>query len=349
MPTYRAVKFWEVHYPDPVRGTAGDPLTLGRRDDEFPGWIWATAADGREGWVPESWLRIDGAHGVLLRDYTAAELPLEPGDMVSGELLESGWLWANAPDGRQGWAPLNCLEPSAQRFGRGPAELRAISFETGFTRWAEGSVLARFGETHVLCNASIENTVPAWLKNADSPRGWLTAEYAMLPRSTLTRTPREQRWPKGRTQEISRLIGRSLRQAVDLSQLGPRTVTIDCDVLQADGGTRTAAITGGWLAAALALRPLILAGELPAGVLQRQIAAVSVGIVDGQSLLDLDYGEDAAADVDLNVVMMSGGDFIEVQGTGERSPFSRGDMDMLLDLAGAGISRLFAAQTAALA
>lgn len=236
----------------------------------------------------------------------------------------------------------------ARSNGRAANELRPISFDMDYTRWAEGSVLARFGETHVLCNVTIENTLPAWLKNADPPRGWLTAEYAMLPRSTLSRTPREQRWPKGRTQEISRLIGRSLRQAVDLAQLGERTLTVDCDVLQADGGTRTAAITGGWLAVALALRSLIAAGELPEGVLRRQVAAVSVGVVDGRMLLDLDYSEDVTAAVDLNVVMTAAGEFIEVQGTGEHAPFGRDDLDQLLDLAAQGIAVLCAAQQSAL-
>jgi ribonuclease PH len=227
---------------------------------------------------------------------------------------------------------------------RASTDLRPVSFEKGFTRWAEGSVLARFGETHVLCNVTIENRLPGWLKNADPPRGWLTAEYAILPRSTLTRTAREQRWPKGRTQEISRLIGRSLRQAIDLSRLGERTIIVDCDVLQADGGTRTAAVTGGWLAVALALRPLIAKGELPSDILRRQIAAVSVGKVEGQMLVDLDYTEDAAAEVDMNVVMTATGEFIEVQGTGENAPFARDALDSLLDLAATSIARLIAYQ-----
>ena len=347
MPTYRAVKPWQVHYPDPIRGAAGDRLTLGRRDDEFPGWVWAAAADGREGWVPESWLRPEGESGVLQRDYDAAELPLVPGDVVSGDLVESGWLWATAAGGQAGWAPLDCLEP-VRRDGRAPAELRPIAFETGFTRWAEGSVLARFGDTHVLCNATIENALPPWLKNRTPPQGWLTAEYAMLPRSTHTRSQREQRWPKGRTQEISRLIGRSLRAALDLSLLGERTITVDCDVLQADGGTRTAAISGGWVAVALALRPLIAAGELPAAVLKRQIAAISVGIVNGQPLLDLDYSEDSTAEVDLNVVMTATGEFIEVQGTAEGEPFDRDQLDTLLDRTAAGILQLATRQRDAL-
>jgi len=237
----------------------------------------------------------------------------------------------------------------ARADGRAPADLRPIAFETGFTRWAEGSVLARFGQTHVLCNVTIDNSLPPWLKNRTPPQGWLTAEYAMLPRSTHTRSAREQRWPKGRTQEIGRLVGRSLRAALDLSLLGERTLTVDCDVLQADGGTRTAAISGGWVALALALRPLIEAGDLPAAALKRQIAAVSVGLVGGQVLLDLDYGEDSAAEVDLNVVMTAGGEFVEVQGTAEGEPFPRTALDVLLDRAAAGIRDLCGLQLRALA
>jgi len=237
----------------------------------------------------------------------------------------------------------------ARADGRAPADLRPIAFETGFTRWAEGSVLARFGQTHVLCNVTIDNSLPPWLKNRTPPQGWLTAEYAMLPRSTHTRSAREQRWPKGRTQEIGRLVGRSLRAALDLSLLGERTLTVDCDVLQADGGTRTAAISGGWVALALALRPLIEAGDLPAAALKRQIAAVSVGLVGGQVLLDLDYGEDSAAEVDLNVVMTAGGEFVEVQGTAEGDPFPRTVLDVLLDRAAAGIRDLCGLQLRALA
>jgi len=187
--------------------------------------------------------------------------------------------------------------------GRSPDQLRPISFEPNFTRWAEGSVLVKFGHTHVLCNVTVEEKLPRWLRYQDDPHGWLTAEYALLPRSTQQRTRREQRWPKGRTQEISRLIGRSLRMALDLPALGERTLTVDCDVLQADGGTRTAAGYGRCAAVALALRPLIDQGILPPAVLKHQIAAVSVGIVDGAPLLDLPYAEDVAAEVDLNVVM----------------------------------------------
>lgn len=239
--------------------------------------------------------------------------------------------------------------PQARSHDRPLTDLRPVYFETGFTRWAEGSVLVRFGETHVLCNVTIDNKLPTWLKNAAEPHGWLTAEYALLPRSTLTRTDREQRWPKGRTQEISRLIGRSLRMALDLSLLGERTLTVDCDVLQADGGTRTAAISGGWLALALALRPLIESGALPASVHRAQIAAISAGLVGGRPLLDLDYREDVAADVDLNVVMTGESELVEVQGTAEGAPFSREQFDALLDLAAAGIKKIVVLQSETLA
>lgn len=228
--------------------------------------------------------------------------------------------------------------------GRSPNELRPITFLPHFTKMAEGSVLAKFGETHVLCNVTIDNSLPPWLRNQPEPHGWLTAEYAMLPRSTQQRTNREQRWPKGRTQEISRLIGRSLRMALDLSLIGERTITVDCDVLQADGGTRTTAICGGWVALQLALRPLIAAGVLPAAVNRQQIAAISVGVVDGVPLLDLPYVEDVAAEVDMNVVMTSAGLLVEVQGTGEKAPFSRTEFDALLTLAEQGIRQITAVQ-----
>lgn len=228
--------------------------------------------------------------------------------------------------------------------GRSASELRSIEFQPNFSQWAEGSVLVKFGNTHVLCNVTIDEDLPPWLRNAEPARGWLTAEYAMLPRSTHSRVKREQRWPKGRTQEISRLIGRSLRMAVDLSLLGSRQLIVDCDVLQADGGTRTAAICGGWLAVKLALQPLIDSDVLPAAVLKRQIAAISVGIVNGEALLDLAYGEDAAAEVDLNVVMASGEELVEVQGTGEKAPFSRSELEKLLDLSAEGINQLMRLQ-----
>lgn len=235
--------------------------------------------------------------------------------------------------------------------GRQDNQLRPVSFEIGFSKYAEGSVLVKFGNTHVLCNVTIEKSLPNWLKYKpeEEQHGWVTAEYAMLPRSTYSRTRREQRWPKGRTQEISRLIGRSLRMALDLKALGPRSLIVDCDVLQADGGTRTASITGGWVAVMLALKPLIASGEVPKSVLAHQIAAISVGIVDGRPLLDLPYVEDSAADVDMNVVMTGEGNFVEVQGTGESAPYSRTELDALLDLAAAGIKDLTQLQNNALA
>ena len=232
--------------------------------------------------------------------------------------------------------------------GRQFDELRRIEFEIGYTRWAEGSVLARFGDTHVLCNATVDEQLPRWLRNQVPPQGWLTAEYALLPRSTQSRVQREQRWPKGRTQEISRLIGRSLRMAVNLPRLGQRQIIVDCDVLQADGGTRTAAITGGWLAVALALRRLNGNRTTAHAALRRQIAAISVGIVDGDALLDLAYTEDVAAAVDLNVVMTGAGELVEVQGTAESAPFSRAMLQQLVDLAAGGIATLVERQQAAL-
>jgi ribonuclease PH len=224
--------------------------------------------------------------------------------------------------------------------GRSPDQLRPITFETGFSKYAEGSVLARFGDTHVLCNVSVDESLPRWLKNRANPHGWLTAEYAMLPRSTHQRINREQRWPKGRTQEISRLIGRSLRMSLDLDYLGERQLIVDCDVLQADGGTRTAAISAGWLAVSLALRPLIDQGIVNPKVEKHQIAAISVGLNNGLPILDLDYAEDVSADVDLNVVMTGEGDLVEIQGTAEKSPFHQDELVQLLALAGQGIRQL---------
>jgi ribonuclease PH len=199
----------------------------------------------------------------------------------------------------------------------------------------------------VLCAASVEDYVPGWLRGQG--RGWVSGEYALLPRSTHTRTRRERAGAGGRTQEIQRLIGRSLRAAVDLVALGEHMITVDCDVLQADGGTRTAAITGGFVALALALRKLRADGKLASDPLARAVAAVSVGIVGGELLLDLDYSEDSHADMDCNVVQTDGGAFVEVQGTAEGEPVSRAQLDALLDLAGGGIGRLITAQRAALA
>jgi ribonuclease PH len=223
---------------------------------------------------------------------------------------------------------------------RSPDQLRPVQFETHYSQYAEGSVLARFGGTHVLCNVTVDESLPRWLRRKPEPHGWLTAEYALLPRSTQTRTSREQRWPRGRTQEIARLVGRSLRMALDLKELGERQLIVDCDVLQADGGTRTAAVSGGWVAVNLALQALVTAGEVPSAVLKRQIVAISVGIVNGEPLLDLAYDEDVTAEVDLNVVMTASGEIIEIQGTAEKEPFARERLDTLLDLAAGGVEEL---------
>jgi ribonuclease PH len=222
-----------------------------------------------------------------------------------------------------------------------------LQFIRGYTAHAEGSVLVGFGATRVLCTASVEDGVPSFLRG--SGKGWVTAEYGMLPRSTHTRTAREAARGKqsGRTQEIQRLIGRALRAVVDLKALGERTVTIDCDVLQADGGTRTAAITGGFVALADAVDTLIKKRVLSASPLHGQVAAVSVGIYRGVAVLDLDYAEDSNAETDMNVVMNSGGAFVEVQGTAEGHAFRRHELDQLLDLAAQGIARLHDAQQAA--
>jgi len=232
--------------------------------------------------------------------------------------------------------------------GRAPDELRSVHFVRGYTAHAEGSVLVEFGSTRVLCTASVDNGVPPFLRN--SGQGWVTAEYGMLPRATHTRTPREAARGKqtGRTQEIQRLIGRSLRACIDLRALGERTVTLDCDVLQADGGTRTAAITGSYVALADAVGALVRSGQLRSSPIHGQVAAVSVGIVDGVPVLDLDYAEDSAAETDMNVVMNSGGAFIEVQGTAEGHAFRREELDRLLDLAAGGVAQLCALQLEAL-
>lgn len=232
---------------------------------------------------------------------------------------------------------------------RATDQLRPIRLIVDFVPSAEGSVLIELGHTRVLCNATVENGVPGWLRNRG--QGWVTAEYGMLPRATLTRTPRESERGKvgGRTHEIQRLIGRSLRAAVDLKALGERTVILDCDVLQADGGTRTAAITGAAVALGLAMDRLVTAKALAATPIRYQVAATSVGIVEGTPLLDLAYDEDARADVDMNVVMTSAGDFVEVQATAEHNPFSREQHQSLLDLATRGIQDLLAAQRKALA
>ena len=237
------------------------------------------------------------------------------------------------------------LRPS----GRKPDEMRAARLVPGFVVHAEGSVLAEFGGTRVLVTASVEKRVPPFLKGRNE--GWVTAEYGMLPRATHTRNFREAVRGKqaGRTVEIQRLIGRRLRSVVDRSALGERTITIDCDVLQADGGTRTAAITGGYVALALAVQNLMRTGKLRKNPIHGQIAAVSVGIYRGEPVLDLDYAEDAEAETDMNVVMNEAGGFVELQGTAEGHAFQRGELDRLLDLAVQGIRQLLEAQSGILA
>ena len=233
--------------------------------------------------------------------------------------------------------------------GRRPDQMRNLRFTRGFTRHAEGSVLAEFGDTRVLCTASVADGVPRFLQGRG--QGWVTAEYGMLPRATTERTDREAARGKqsGRTLEIQRLIGRSLRACVDLGQLGERMVTLDCDVLQADGGTRTAAISGAWVALADAVRGLLASGTLAADPLRGAVAAVSVGIFAGTPVLDLDYAEDSKAETDMNVVMDDQGRFIEVQGTAEGHPFTTTELEALLGLAGSGIREIIAAQRATLA
>lgn len=224
--------------------------------------------------------------------------------------------------------------------GRANDQLRSVDFTLDFVEYPEGSVLISFGKTRVLCNVSIEDKVPPWMDQPESNRGWITAEYALLPRSTNTRVKRETQGLSGRTQEIKRLIGRSLRAGFDLEQLGKRTLIVDCDVLQADGGTRTAAITGGYVALVLALKDLVAKGAIPPSVFLPQVAAISVGLIGKDLLLDLNYQEDSRADADLNIVMNGKGKYIEVQGTGEGGVFSRNELDQLLDLAEGGIQEL---------
>ena len=232
------------------------------------------------------------------------------------------------------------------RTGRAPSALRPLTLERGASRHAEGSCLISFGETRVLCTASVETGVPSWKKGRGE--GWLTAEYSMLPRATRTRTTRERGQLGGRTQEIQRLIGRSVRAMLDDFKFGEYTLKVDCDVLEADGGTRTASITGACVAVVDAFDLMVRDGKLPASPVRRRVAAVSVGIVDGEERLDLDYEEDVRAGVDMNVVMSSEGGFVEVQGTGEHGTFDRAQLDRMLDLAAAGIGRLSDAQRDAL-
>jgi ribonuclease PH len=229
--------------------------------------------------------------------------------------------------------------------GRSASELRPILFQPDFTVYPEGSVLIQQGATHVLCNVSIENGVPGWMQSQNTQGGWVTAEYAMLPRATHQRSPRETIRPKSRDQEIRRLIGRALRAAVRLDQLPPMTCIIDCDVLQADGGTRTASVTGGYVALLMALNRVLSEPGTLAPVLQAPVAAVSVGWLRDQILLDLNYDEDSVADADLNVVMNADGAFIEVQGTAERGSIPRSKLDAMFDMAQTGIEELLRIQS----
>lgn len=232
--------------------------------------------------------------------------------------------------------------------GRAPREMRPVTIERNYLKYAEGSALITVGDTRVLCSATVEDRVPPFLKNTG--RGWVTAEYSLLPRSTRERTIREatRGRPSGRTQEIQRLIGRALRSIVDTHRLGERTIWLDCDVLQADGGTRTAAITGSYIALAGALAGLVTAGAIPRLPLKDFLAAISVGLVNGELLLDLDFQEDSHAEVDMNVVMTGSGQLVEVQGTAEGRPFDREQLAAMLDLAGEGINALIGIQKKAL-
>ena len=232
--------------------------------------------------------------------------------------------------------------------GRKPNQMRNVKFSTNYTAHAEGAVLTEFGDTRVLCTASVEPKIPSFLRGRN--QGWVTAEYGMLPRSTHTRHPREAARGKqsGRTLEIQRLIGRSLRAVVDLAALGDRTITLDCDVIQADGGTRTAAISGSYIALVLAVERLLKKGDMGRNPIHGQVAAISVGIFQGKPVLDLDYEEDAEAETDMNVVMNEAGSFIEIQGTAEGHALLRSELEALLDIAAAGIKTLLAKQAEAL-
>jgi ribonuclease PH len=240
--------------------------------------------------------------------------------------------------------------PATRSDGRLSDQLRPLRFQNDVAPYATGSTLIEWGNTRVICGVTVEESVPRWMKEQGVPGGWITAEYSMLPYSTLQRKPRDITKGKidGRSQEIQRLIGRAMRAALDLQKLGSRTIWVDCDVLQADGGTRTAAITGAYVALALAVRKLIAAGKLTESPLLHAVAAVSVGIVEKQPLLDLCYTEDVAAEVDFNVVMNAAGEFIELQGTGEEATFSEHQLAEMLVLAKAGVGELLAAQHAAL-
>jgi len=232
--------------------------------------------------------------------------------------------------------------------GRNPDQMRPVTFEQNFTKHAEGSVLVSFGDTKVICTATVARGVPRWMQKDQG--GWITAEYGMLPRSTNTRMGREAARGKqgGRTMEIQRLIGRSLRAAVDLEKLGERTITLDCDVIQADGGTRTASISGAFVALSSALQTLLANGELEENPITHAVASVSVGIYQGTPVLDLDYAEDSTAETDMNIVMNDAAGFIEIQGTAEGTPFSNAEMDQMLDLARKGIGEIIHFQSQAL-
>jgi ribonuclease PH len=241
--------------------------------------------------------------------------------------------------------------PAPRADGRQPAQLRPLRFQNNIAPYATGSTLVEWGNTRVICGVTVEEIVPRWMKEQNVPGGWITAEYSMLPYSTLQRKPRDSTKGKidGRSQEIQRLIGRAMRAAIDLEKLGSRTIWVDCDVLQADGGTRTAAITGAYVALSLAARRMLAEGKLKETPMHHAVAAVSVGIVGGQALLDLCYTEDTAAAVDFNLVMNSAGEFIELQGTGEEAAFSESQLAELVALGKAGIRELLEAQRAALA
>ena len=243
------------------------------------------------------------------------------------------------------------VSPVPRADGRGPDQLRAVRFQNHIAPYATGSTLIEWGNTRVICGVTVEESVPRWMKEQGVTGGWITAEYSMLPYSTLQRKQRDITKGKidGRSQEIQRLIGRAMRAAIDLNKLGSRTIWVDCDVLQADGGTRTAAITGAYVAMALATRKLVAEGKLPADPMRHAVAAVSVGIVGKQPLLDLCYTEDAAAEVDLNMAMTAAGEFIELQGTGEEATFSQTQLADMLALGRFGIGELLAIQQAALA
>jgi ribonuclease PH len=248
-------------------------------------------------------------------------------------------------------ADATLLTPAARDDGRQPNDLRPVRFCNGIAPHATGSTLVEWGNTRVICGVTIEDIVPRWMKEQGVPGGWITAEYSMLPYSTPQRKPRDSTRGRidGRSQEIQRLIGRSLRASIDLEKLGPRTVWVDCDVLQADGGTRTAAITGAFVALSLAMKRLLAEGKLSVNPLLHAVAAVSVGIFQNRALLDLCYTEDVAAAVDLNLVMNSAGEFIELQGTGEQATFTEQELSTMLAMGRDGIARLLALQQAALA